>query len=237
VMNELGDFKTISYQFNFIAKYERALNVDNGYEELILLPAPLNYAIIPMLIVTPSRSTMKYWAKGFSKFIFWFENCFMFIAFWLYLAILSPIVILKTLLVILKEVHGYKKMLYFFGYFFMGPFHMIYVTSIDICLFMTILCSYSNPDKENEEEDKRVQQIQKVSVYRDLHQSLICLLNLCKEISMENKTIHQRKSKLKRKMTMTNEFQMKQKMKRDEDKMKGAEESFRASSRFILLAY
>jgi len=148
VMNELGDFKTISYQFNFIAKYELALEVNNGYEELILLPAPLNYAIIPMLIVTPSKVTTKFWAKGFSKFTFWFENCFMFLGFWLYLSVLSPLIIMKTLLVILKEVRGMKKLVYFFGYLFMGPFYMMYVTSIDICLFMTILCSYQNEEKD-----------------------------------------------------------------------------------------
>jgi hypothetical protein len=158
-MITLGDFKTISYQFNFIAKYERALEVNNGYEELILLPAPLNFALLPMLIVTPSKSTTKYWARGFSKVVFWAENCFMFIAFWLYLSALSPLIILKTLAAILREIKGGKKMLYFFGYLFMGPFHMMYVTSIDICLFMTILCSYQNDAKVNEEEDKRVQTI------------------------------------------------------------------------------
>jgi len=133
-----------------------ALEVANGYEELILLPAPLNYAIIPMLIVTPSKTTTKYWARGFSKFTFWFENCFMFLAFWLYLSVMSPVIIVKVLLSILKEVKGGKKMLYFWGYLLMGPFHMMYITSIDICLFMTILCSYQNEEKDQEEEDRKV---------------------------------------------------------------------------------
>lgn len=71
---------------------------------------------------------------------------------------------------------------------------------------MTILCSYQNEEKDQEEEDKKVQKVQKVSVYRDMHQAMICLLQLCKEISNEYKIIHAQKSKLKRKMTMTNEF-------------------------------
>lgn len=54
-----GDFYSVRYQYIFIEKYMNALEEKNGYEELILLPPPLNYMLIPLLIVSPSQETMK----------------------------------------------------------------------------------------------------------------------------------------------------------------------------------
>ena len=54
VMFNNGDFYAVQYQYIFIAKYMNALEENNAYEELILLPPPLNFLLIPLIIVSPS---------------------------------------------------------------------------------------------------------------------------------------------------------------------------------------
>ena len=58
-MFENGDFYSIQYQNLFIAKYMTALEEKHGYEELILLPPPLNFFLIPLMLVSPSKVLMR----------------------------------------------------------------------------------------------------------------------------------------------------------------------------------
>jgi hypothetical protein len=54
IMFKNGDFYSIQYQYVFISKYMQALEEKNGYDELILLPPPLNYLLLPLIMVSPS---------------------------------------------------------------------------------------------------------------------------------------------------------------------------------------
>lgn len=61
-----GDFYSVQFQYQFINKYKKAIEENNGYDELILYPPPLNYVIVPLLLVCASKESMKKYAAVFS---------------------------------------------------------------------------------------------------------------------------------------------------------------------------
>ena len=63
IMTDDGDFFTISYQYLFINKYLSSMMSNSGYEELILYPPPLNFLIVPMFLVSPSKCLVLYLSK------------------------------------------------------------------------------------------------------------------------------------------------------------------------------
>ncbi len=54
-----GDFYAIEYQYIFITKYMKAMEDDSGYDKLILFPPPLNFLVIPLILVSPWRHLTK----------------------------------------------------------------------------------------------------------------------------------------------------------------------------------
>ena len=95
IMNRNGDFYAIEYQYRFILKYMKALEENSGYEKLILYPPPLNFFLIPLMIVSPSRHLTKKVSVFISYFFYWLENIFFILGFFFYLLAHSPLVILK----------------------------------------------------------------------------------------------------------------------------------------------
>jgi len=59
IMIKNGDFYAIEYQYIFITKYMKAMEDDTGYDKLILFPPPLNFLLIPMILVSPWRNVIK----------------------------------------------------------------------------------------------------------------------------------------------------------------------------------
>jgi predicted membrane protein len=90
-----GDFYSIDYQYVFIAKYMTALEEKNGYEELILLPPPLNFLLIPLIIASFSRESMSKVTYYYKQLMFWIENVFLTLCFLFYFIMLSPYIYIK----------------------------------------------------------------------------------------------------------------------------------------------
>lgn len=141
VMYENGDYYSISYQFRFINKYIIALEELSGYEELILLPPPLNFLYVPLLIISPSKKLMFQGAQWFKFFIFWAENFFFYILFFLYLQFISILIYFKKIWEILNHLHGLFKFLLVLAWITVGPIYLLYVNFQDLIALSTILCS------------------------------------------------------------------------------------------------
>lgn len=59
IMIKNGDFYSIDYQYQFITKYIKSIEEQNGYEVFILIPPPLNYFSTPLVFFSFWKSTMK----------------------------------------------------------------------------------------------------------------------------------------------------------------------------------
>ncbi len=59
IMIKNGDFYAIEYQYIFITKYMKAMEDESGYDKLILFPPPLNFMLIPLMLVSPWRNFTK----------------------------------------------------------------------------------------------------------------------------------------------------------------------------------
>ena len=95
IMNRNGDFYAIEYQYKFILKYMKALEENNGYDKLVLYPPPLNFFLLPLLLVSFSRNLTRKVSLYISYFFYWFENIFLIIAFFFYLWAHNPLVMVK----------------------------------------------------------------------------------------------------------------------------------------------
>ena len=65
IMIKNGDFYSIEYQYIFITKYLKALEENNGYEAFIIYPPPLNFFVAPLVLVSPSKETLKKFSRYF----------------------------------------------------------------------------------------------------------------------------------------------------------------------------
>jgi hypothetical protein len=96
IMIKNGDFYAIEYQYIFITKYMKAMEDDSGYDKLILFPPPLNFLVIPLIVVSPWRHLTKKVSQVISYFFFWFENIGVVFFFMLYMLAHNPLIIIKT---------------------------------------------------------------------------------------------------------------------------------------------
>ena len=65
IMIKNGDFYSIEYQYIFITKYLKSLEERNGYEMFIMIPPPMNYLVLPLVLVAPSKEAMKKFSRYF----------------------------------------------------------------------------------------------------------------------------------------------------------------------------
>lgn len=136
-----GDFYAIEYQYQFITKYMKAIEEKNGYEKFILYPPPLNFIILPMLFLTPSRAWIKKASEFYTYLTFWMENVFLIIMFILYVLALDPFIIVKTYFQILTKIEGVcNKIGNFLVWTFIGIFYLLFVNLYDTCMLINVFC-------------------------------------------------------------------------------------------------
>jgi hypothetical protein len=96
IMIKNGDFYAIEYQYIFITKYMKAMEDDSGYDKLILFPPPINFFLIPLMIVSPWRNLTKCVSKYITYFFFWLENLVLVLIFIIYMIAHDPFIMMKT---------------------------------------------------------------------------------------------------------------------------------------------
>jgi hypothetical protein len=69
---------------------------DSGYDKLILFPPPLNFLLLPLIIVSPWRSITKRVSQWITYFFFWFENIALVLIFIIYMIAHDPLIMVKT---------------------------------------------------------------------------------------------------------------------------------------------
>lgn len=118
---------------------------DSGYDKLILFPPPLNFILLPLMLVSPWRNVTKRVSQWITYFFFWLENLALVFFFMLYMLAHNPLIIIKTFYQISTKIDGFfSKLYYLLGWACFGLVYLIYVNFIDTCMLINILCLESS---------------------------------------------------------------------------------------------
>ncbi len=150
----------------------KALEENNGYEIFILTPPPINFLISPLFLVAFSPRALKKMAAYFNNFLFWLENMFLLICFFFYMLAHSPLIIAKTYYQLTKINGCMTKLGYTILWTFFGFFFMIYISIVDTCMLMNILCLDNSIVFDQSEEEKIKLERHKYYIYRDIIRSI-----------------------------------------------------------------
>jgi hypothetical protein len=135
-----GDFYATQYQYIFITKYLKAMEEDNGYEKLILFPPPLNFLLLPLILVSPSRVLVKRVARHIDKGFFWFVNIFVIVVFFLYMLAHDPLILVKIQYQIITKIDGLHMKAYYLGVWtIFGFLYLIYINMLDTWMLFRVM--------------------------------------------------------------------------------------------------
>ena len=99
----LGSFAYQSNRYQYIERYQIAMQDEWGYEELVVHPPPINYLTGLLLLSVFNDNLMLRSSSFFSKAIFWLENLCWFISYMLvYETCLIPLIYIKLIYNILR---------------------------------------------------------------------------------------------------------------------------------------
>ncbi len=141
---------------------------NNGFEIFILYPPPLNFLTAPLLIFSFSQKTLKKMTGYFMSFAFWMENIFLIIVFFFYMFAHFPLIMLKTYFQLTKINGFFSKLGYMLLWTFFGIIFLFYISIVDTCMLMNILCLDNSIVFDHGEEEKIKLERHKYYIYRDI---------------------------------------------------------------------
>ena len=154
-MVEGGEFAFKSKMYLFIEKYSVAMLDPNGYDEIVIHPAPLNLLTFILLPFMIKGTIMKGAAKAFSKFMFWFENLIYLVAFIGYEFILTPLIYFKVMFNVCKMCMINQLFPLLLFWFTCGPLYLVFAVLKDTFYYIKILCdTMEEEDSFNEKAEE-----------------------------------------------------------------------------------
>lgn len=155
-MQEKGEFDYKSTLYNFIEKYNIPIQDDHGYGELIIHPVPINACTLLLIPFALKKSIMKKAAELFAKAMFWIENFFYIVIFFMYEFCLVPYLYIKMFSNIVKLSNASLMLPLILLWSLFGFLYLFLMIFKDMFYFLKILCDYQEDEdkfKEKEEED------------------------------------------------------------------------------------
>lgn len=131
------------------------MNEDNGYEKLILFPPPLNFFVIPLLIVSPSEKLSTKISDYLGHLFFWLENIFLIILHFFYFVALDLFIYVKILLQLCYIEGVYKKLGTCVLWVIFGFIFLLKLNLEDTCVFFNILCFEKSVSFNHEADEKK----------------------------------------------------------------------------------
>ena len=105
-----------------------------------MLPPPLNFILIPLILISPSKSLTRRFSHCYKLLIFWLENILLVLGYFLYFLFLSPYIYLKKIFLIITKLKGFFLILgYLICWILLGPFYLIYTNLEDLMVMVKIL--------------------------------------------------------------------------------------------------
>ena len=145
-MAELGDFAYKSNKYQYIERFQIAMNDEWGYAELLVHPPPINYLTGLILFSVFKDNMMLRASSAFSKLIFWLENLVFFIPYMmLYEAMLIPVIYLQIVYNILRvEIKSpHTGIFWSIMWLIIGPFYLFYAWLNDMYFYLKVLFEYN----------------------------------------------------------------------------------------------
>lgn len=116
-------------------------NSEDGYDKLILFPPPLNFFLVPLILVSPWRSLTRKLGRFIAYFFFWGENILLVFGFYAYMVLHNPLIIVKTLYQIMTKIDGaLNKVTYSLTWTIIGLAYLMYVNVMDSIMLVKLLC-------------------------------------------------------------------------------------------------
>jgi Ion transport protein len=117
---------------------------DRDYGELVMHPPPLSFISGILLLFVWSRPLIGKVSKMISLMMFWFENIFYVLFFFIFEILISPLAYMKVwynLMLMLRTtgtgtISFFKSLIYCMIWAFLGPILMTYIISMDIIMFL-----------------------------------------------------------------------------------------------------
>jgi hypothetical protein len=226
-----GDFYAILYQYIFITKYMKAMEDDSGYDKLILFPPPLNFLLIPLMLVSPWRQLTKKVSHVITYFFFWIENLALVVAFMFYMLGHNPMIMIKTFYQISTKIDGFfKRLMYMLVWVTFGFLFLFYVNFMDTCMLINILCLENSIMFDQGEEERS--KSEKISFY--INRNAIHAMKILKEIGDSSSVVFQKRQNVQR--LQTQKMRIEDKIKNQVNEMKD-EDIFIVRRELVIAVY
>ena len=193
-MSERGKFEFLRNRYQYIEKFMTPLKNENGYQELIIQPSPVNMLSFPILILLPKKELFKKASFYYSIMIFWFENVIFIIFFFFKMLFSVPRIYFLTVSRLLQVPKNTVAIKYIFVWIFIGIFCLCYFAMTDTINLIHVLLYRKSTDKRIDNEDvkndqeKQVQtKKQQVMILNELIQTMKSIKKLVKVRQEQNK--------------------------------------------------
>lgn len=181
-MTELGDFQYKSSKYQYIERYQIAMQDLWGYEEMVVHPPPVNYLTSLLWISIFKDNMMLRASQIFSKVIFWLENfCFFITQFLVYETLLIPLIYLRLIYNILRvESNLLNAFVLILLWLIIGPIYLLHGLVQDMYYYFKVLFDYHEDDSAGEEQQKEDELQDKIVIYNELIDTMRAIMNLFK---------------------------------------------------------
>lgn len=152
MMKEKGDFAYKSNRYEYIERYQLALADGWGYSELVTTPAPMNIILIFIVPTIFNRPMFKKFSDMIGKIFFWMENLGYIMLLVVYSCFLIPIIFIKFIISMFKNLPVYKFVFYVIPWLFLGLFYLNFLLQVDLFNFFRILADYQDDDASQDEK-------------------------------------------------------------------------------------
>ncbi|TNV87722.1 hypothetical protein FGO68_gene8854 [Halteria grandinella] len=231
-MIQNGDFYATQYQYIFITKYMKAMeNSEDGYDKLILFPPPLNFFLVPLILVSPWRSLTRKLGRFIAYFFFWGENILLVFGFYAYMVLHNPLIIVKTLYQIMTKIDGaLNKVTYSLTWTIIGLAYLMYVNVMDSIMLVKLLCLENSVVFVHGEEERNKNETFTFYVNRNVIRAIKTL----KDIGDKSSVVFHKRQNVQR--MQTQKMSLREKIKNQQNEMRN-EDIFIVRKELIIAVY
>lgn len=215
---ELGNFAYQSNKYQYIERYQIAMQDEWGYEELVVHPPPINYLTGLLYLSVFKDNMMLRSSKSFSKVIFWLENlCFYIVWMLVYEALLIPLIYIKLVYSIMRvESNKLNAFFLVFVWLIIGPVYLVLGLIKDMYYYFKVLYDYHEHDGEDVVQVREDELQDKIVIYNEVVDTMRAIMNIFKYKSQKKGIGKQKKGKgqQQKKTNVFDEFKIRNEVKR-----------------------
>lgn len=169
VMKEIGDFKYKANRYAYIEKFQVPFLDTNGYEEFVIYPSPINLLTIGLIPFMFQKSDNRY-SNIFSKCMFWIENFFFILGFFVYLVIMMPLIYFRLLYHFFRSMKWYNFLWIGIIWVIFGVLILPFYVVKDMYYFLQITSDDGLEKSAIKKLVKDEQRNQKLQVYSEIYE-------------------------------------------------------------------